>query len=111
MARQVFTWFPDVGNELEEEPATNQIKFGDGYELRVQNALNTTPQKWSLSFSRNASVSREILMFLRLHGGKNAFTWTSPLREEGVYVCRRWKARREEGGMVVTCTFEQVFES
>lgn len=111
MPKQIFTWFPDEGSSLSAQPAVETTKFGDGYELRTSFSINTTPDKWSLTFTRAAVEAKAILAFLKAHGGKDSFAWETPNQEDGLYVCREWKLSRMTSGVLrVTCAFEQVFE-
>lgn len=107
-----FTWFPDVGGKSECSPKVSAIKFGDGYEQRVPNGINTLPENWTLTFTRTNSESLEILAFLKARGGHESFAWTNPNGEAGTYVCRNWTYDRKngEGVMQVSCLFEQVYE-
>lgn len=111
MPRPEFTWFPDVGSQCATKPAVDVTKFGDGYELRTSNGLNTMPEKWSVKFTRHISEIAQIEAFLRARAGKEAFTWRTPENIEGTYVCREWRKNRLNGEVVeISGDFEQVFE-
>lgn len=111
MSRPVFVWFPDVGSQCSIKPSVNSTKFGDGYELRVSTAINTSPETWSVKLTRSAAESRAIDAFLRMCAGKNSFTWTTPEEVTGAFVCRAWRKNRLDGGIVeISGDFEQVFE-
>lgn len=106
-----FTWFPDTDSTSDTKPNVKTTKFGDGYELRVPVGLNSDPMSWSLKFTRIRTEAKDILAFLREHGGYKAFRWTNPLEESGAYVCRQWKTTQKRNGVIeVTADFEQVFE-
>lgn len=112
MPRQTFNWFPDKGSQLDREPAVSVVKFGDGYESRTPMGINANPQKWTLRFTRAIGIAEAIEAFLEARGGYESFVWTNPRRQPGIYVCRKWSLARAEMGMgVVSCVFEQVFES
>jgi phage-related protein len=112
MALQTFTWYPDIDSEQKAKPSVTVTKFGDGYESRVGNGINTQPMTWSMVFTRSRAEGLAILSFLRARGSEQAFYWTNPLEELGVYVCREWSTRQMKNGHIrVTCSFEQVFES
>ena len=106
-----FTWFPDIGSDSETEPTVNVVQFGDGYELRVPEGINSEKTTWNLTFSRVASEANEIIAFLRKQGGYKAFKWTTPEKEPVVCVCRSWKRTRNEGYIEITCAFERVYEN
>jgi phage-related protein len=110
MTKPIFGWFPDVESEMSVKPNVNSTKFGDSYEARVATGINSMPQKWSLTFSRDRTTILAALAFLKARAGVESFTWTSPHQEEGTYVCREWKTRQKRGVMELTCNFEQVFE-
>lgn len=108
-----FTWYPDMASDNTEAPDVNVTKFGDGYEARVSNVVNVIKQSWSLTFSRGRSTGQcqAIWAFLRARKGVEAFNWTNPFGEAGVYVARKWTSTSNEGYLTVKVTFEQVFES
>jgi len=110
MSRPVFTWFPDVDSQLDAKPNVTVTKFGDGYEARAPDGLNSQPQKWSLTFFRTRTEGKDIIAFLKARGAVEAFDWTTPLEDAGVYVCRGWRAKPNSGTLEITCDFEQVFE-
>lgn len=107
----LFNWFPDSGASLSIKPSVEQVKFGDGYELRTSFSINTMPDKWSVDFTRLPAEAKAILAFLKAHGGKLSFQWKTPHEETTLFVCREWSATRLTGGPIkVSCSFEQVFE-
>lgn len=107
-----FTWLPDAGAKHTVKPVVNVAKFGDSYEQRSAQGLNTLPQVWSVTFTRSRSIGLAILTFLRLRRAVESFRWTNPLGEDGVYVCRSWNVTSTTPEiMEVTGDFEQVFES
>ena len=110
MAKQVFGWYPDIDSEMSCKPNVTVTKFGDGYEARINTGLNSTPQKWSLTFNRDRTTVLAAVAFLKAMNGVESFTWTSPHGETGTYVCREWKTRQPRGVMELTCTFDQVFD-
>lgn len=111
MSRSTFGWSPDLGAELRITPSVSQVKFGDGYELRVSNGINSTPRMWSVAFTRSTSEAMEILTFLQQMEGKAAFNWVDPTNQLGAYVCREWTSIQQAFGIyVVQAVFEQVFE-
>lgn len=111
MAKQTFIWFPDAGSTVDDTPLVNVTKFGDGYESRTPDAINVNRQTWSLTFSRGRTEVKAARAFLKAHYGTLAFLWTSPLGDLGTYVARKWSVKSNEGILVLTATFEEVFES
>lgn len=112
MARQTFTWFPDVASEVTEEPSVNVTKFGDGYEARTSDTLNVIKQSWRVTFTkgRNAGEGAAIRNFLRARRGVESFIWTNPLNETGFYVARKWTTKSDRGEIIVNSQFDEVFE-
>lgn len=108
-----FQWYPDIASDNSETPSVNVTKYGDGYESRVANTINVTPQSWTLTFSRGrlSGQCQAIRAFLRGRRGVEAFNWVNPFGEPGVYVARKWSSTSNEGYLTVKVTFEEVFES
>ena len=111
MPLQTFSWKPDIESQQSCKPSVQVTKFGDGYEARLAMGINTMPMKWSLQFTKGRTEALDIVNFLRARGAVQAFNWTNPLDEAGVYVCREWKVTSKAGGLLISCEFEQVFEA
>lgn len=109
--RQTFTWFPDIGGSVEEAPSVSPIKFGEGYEVRIPEGLNRSPETWKLTFSVPHATAGSLLAFLREHGAYKAFNWTTPEKRAGVFVCRQWSRVRHTGYVSITAEFQEVFEA
>lgn len=108
---QTFSWFPDAGHKKSVSPRVRVAKFGDGYEQRVRDGINTMSQAWDLTFTGSAVEINAIEAFLVARGGANFFLWTTPEQQTGKYVCRSWDKSRERGVKVsLSCKFEQVFD-
>ena len=41
----------DKGVQLSVKPRVLKAQFGDGYEMRVRDGINTTPRSWTLTFN------------------------------------------------------------
>ena len=106
-----FSVTPDNGCSYEIKPNVRAVKFGDGYEQRAANGLNTQPRIWNLRFSvRTDSEASAITTFLATQGAVTAFDWTDPYGAAGKYVCRSWSATKDRYNLnTVTAQFEQVF--
>lgn len=106
-----FNWLPDLGADRDETPNVTQTKFGDGYESRLANGINSQPSKWTVTFTKPLAQYKEIRAFLRKCGGVKAFEWTDPEGETGKYVCRSWKSKQVNFGIFsISGTFEEVYE-
>ena len=110
MPLPVFSFKSQLGASLSCKPTVNQTKFGDGYELRVANGINSNPRRWSVKFP--ALISTQVEEFLSERGGVEAFLWVDPQGVEGSYVCREWNMNHLADTLFeLSATFEQVFES
>jgi phage-related protein len=108
-----FTWVPEFGSQKTVKPAVTQIKFGDGYEQRLANGLNTMAESWNLNFvHRESADALALIAFLETCAAVTAFDWTPPdTATEKEFVCRSWTVVPEKGGRFsITAQFEQVFE-
>lgn len=107
-------WVESPGTSLQEEPRVRSAKFGDGYEQRSPDGINTQPQSWQLQFNDvENSIADDMLAFLRAAGGATAFNYV-PLWSTAAIrvVCRKWSRSQGSswGQSSMSATFEQVFE-
>lgn len=107
-----FTWKPDWGATVEQAPNTLRAKFGDGYEQRRGNGINTQPQTWKLQFSaRTDTDAVAILTFFQTQAAVTSFLWTPPGGSQAKFVCRKWQRQMPDYGVnTVSAEFEEVFE-
>lgn len=108
-----FEWTPDFGSSKSSKPTVTPIKFGDGYEQRAANGINTNPKTWNLNFrNRDVSDIDDIEEFLDARGAVESFEWTPPRASDPIMVvCREWNRTIDHAGTdSLTATFEQVFE-
>lgn len=106
-----FTWTPTFGSEVATKPRVNLVQFGDGYEQRIGDGINTMPRTWTLVFNVDGSVGDAIDAFLRGQAGLTAFDWTPPTGAAGKWKCGEWKrVVGEKGVQSVSATFVEVFE-
>lgn len=111
MAIQTFTWNINADWRGEEAPKVLSIKFGDTYEQRIGNGINTQPNKFAVTLTYDFTTAKAIRTFLRTHAGVVSFYWTNPYQEQGLYIARDWTFNREETGLYrIETTLEQVFE-
>lgn len=109
----VFTWVPSYGSAVTKKPSVTATKFGDGYEQRIAEGINTTPRKWQLSFtSKPNAVADAIDDFLNARNAREAFIWTPTHGTAGKWVCREWSVQ-QTGPFTrsVQATFDEVFEA
>ncbi len=109
---EIFTWTPDFNSDSDETPDVTAVKFGDGYEQRTANGINSNRQTWNLTFSNRDTTEKDLLVaFLRDRGATEAFNWTPPYGSELVFVCRSWRPIPVKANLwTITAAFEQVYE-
>lgn len=108
-----FTYTADFGASKKLQPKVISVSFGDGYEQRVRNGLNTNPQTWDLSFSNRTDTEAEAIdAFLTARGGAESFDWTPYNESAGKYICREWsKSIDGFNRNTIQATFVQIFEA
>jgi phage-related protein len=108
-----FTWTPDVGANVAKKPRVRTAQFGDGYEQRVPDGINTSTEVWSLQFSFLSDADADDIMeFLDTAGGAAAFDWTPPNYGASIRaVCREWNKQFIRFNQnTITAKFERVYE-
>jgi phage-related protein len=105
-----FNYQPLFGASRSITPRVLSSKFGDGYEQRVADGINTQPQMWSLIFTDSAAIIDAIDSFLIGKGGVTKFTWTPQGGTEISVICRDWSKSIESPDVSsLQCSFEQVY--
>lgn len=104
-----FTWKPSYQCAVTIAPRLRAAIFGDGYQQRVEDGINTQIKAWDVSFTvRTDSEAAAIMNFLKDQAA-DSFDWTDPDGEALKWIC---KSRRKQidgyGINVVTARFEQV---
>jgi phage-related protein len=105
-----FTWSPAPGATQGKKPAVRSAQFGDGYEQRAGDGINSTARTWLLTFKRLKADADAIDAFLSARNGVELFDWTPPYGAAGKWLCREWT--RATPAMVIqeiTATFEEKF--
>jgi phage-related protein len=107
-----FTYTPDYGAQVSVKPRVRVAQFGDGYEQRSADGINTRAQMWSLQFAnRTDTETGNIITFLENRNGVEAFDWTPPNGSAIKVVCREWSKTAVRYNLNnVAATFQQVFE-
>lgn len=105
-----FTWIPAPDARRSLTPRVLSAKFGDGYEQRIADGINTMLVQWALEFHGKSRVDAlEIEAFLIARAGVESFDWVDPDGVSGKYVCREWgRVELGAGRMNITAAFEQV---
>lgn len=113
MSAPLFTWTPSYSAQATIKPNIRKAQFGDGYEQRSANGINTIKEEWSLAFTRPDAEIKEIDTFLRARGGVESFDWETPNGEIKRFVCsEEWSIKHVNLGVKeLTAKFSQVFEA
>lgn len=107
-----FSYAADYGAAGKRTPRVRSSKFGDGYEQRQEDGINSMQEIWDLQFmNREAEVGNAIDAFLTALKGVAPFTWTTPSGVSGSFICKDWTYSLDRGNNVsITARFEQVFD-
>ena len=110
MADETFAWPVRTGDTGQIEFKVRAAGFGDGYQQRVGDGINSRRAKWPITIIGSLTELQAVLDFLDRHAGRKAFQWTSPIGVVGRYVCTSYSPRRGSGAIVtLTATFEEFF--
>lgn len=101
------------GSSLKKDYRTLSADFGDGYNQRTGDGLNTLNEAWSLQWNTITLSEKNILInfFDSLEGYQN-FNWTAP----GDGVAKRWICKSpvitplNSTYFNVTAVFERVYD-
>lgn len=106
-----FTWIPSNGSSVTHSPKVNRAKFGDGYEQRSLNGINTDPRSWNVMFSnRETAEADAIVAFLKARKGFESFDWTPSSGAAGKFICAEWTDSHESAGYrSINAEFIEVF--
>lgn len=108
--------FPDIdptfATQASIAPRTLENTYGDGYEQRVGDGLNTNKEIWNVVFENIAwSEVLTINGFLKDRKGTEAFMWTPPAETELQVKCKTWqRSKTSPTTGTLSATFEQVFD-
>lgn len=106
-----FTWSPQTVSK-KAVPRVLGAAFGDGYQQRVGDGINTISPEWSLTFSRVIADIDAIEAFLEARAGEESFDWTPPGESTAIkVVCPEW-GKTPHGGLAsaaFSATFRKVF--
>lgn len=105
-----FTFKPAYSAQQNKKPRVRAMQFGDGYEQRVQDGINTIKRIWSLRFTTSSADLDAVDAFLTNMGGSTSFDWTPPHGAAGRFRCDEWNDGLEGyNRRVITATFTEVF--
>lgn len=101
------------GATRNSKPRFKKIQFGDGYQQRSSDGLNTNLKTFSLTFKGDPALVKQVEDFLdaRAANGLEAFEWTTPEGATIAVTCEEWGYTFENyGWTTLAATFNQVAE-
>ena len=113
------TVVPDKGLTVTNKPKILLNTFGDGYEHRIADGINNTPQQFGLSFANRPKADiDDIVDFFETKGAVTAFAYViadtnSSGNERSIQVvCSDWSQTWSyDNFYTLTATFRRVYES
>ena len=109
-----FTYTPSYSPSCDRKPRVLSTRFGDGYEQRGSDGINTNLQTWKLTFMDRTTVESDAieLFFTSNNTAVANFTWTPPNGSvASKFICRQWtRTTIWYDGHTITATFEEVPE-
>lgn len=113
------TVVPDKGLTVTNTPKVHMSTFGDGYEHRIVDGINSLPQTFTLSFATRPKADiDDIVAFFESKNGVTAFDYVlSDSNESGSeltikVVCTTWSQTwAYDNFYSLTANFRRVYES
>ena len=94
MDKETLTACPLVGANSNAEYRARDIQFGDGYNQRAPDGINTDLREYTLEFKGNVDYITDLDSFFTRHKGVKSFKWQAPDREDmRLYICKDIKQR------------------
>ncbi|AHF77898.1 Minor tail protein M [Sodalis praecaptivus] len=104
-----FQWLPDQDFTSTVEPRVRVVSYGDGYEQRQKNGINSDLRSYSLTFTGDADYIDHIENFLTERGGVEAFTWKAQDKwTPRTFKCATWSRKVNGLWETITATFQEV---
>lgn len=115
---------PDKGLSRSSKPRVRVAQFGDGYQQRVADGINSIEESFSVSFSnRSKAEADDINAFFVSKKGLIAFSFTVPDSNSSTndsagspvttvkVICPEWQQSYTQlSGSSVSATFQRVYE-
>ena len=106
---ETFHWRPQNSSTTSVSPKVRVIKFGDGYEQRIQDGINNDLRSYNVTFVGLFDDITLIDEFLTRQGGVHSFKWCEPNTHKTIkVVCRSWSSTSNGAAKTITATFEEV---
>lgn len=110
-----FDWIPSYQSPKNTEFRLLRNKFGDGYEQRVGDGINTDEESWDLVFNTVDTATAEAIdAYLKSKKSGESFTWIpsylNPTAAKIKVICQKYKINPVGYNVYdVSLTFEKVF--
>ena len=105
-----FTYTPSIGVNLSSKFNNRKSQFGDGYQQRVGDGINTNARSWAVTFANNATTIDAIQAFLDNESGVTSFTWVPPVGVSGKFICEGYTRSIDDyDSETLSATFTEVF--
>ena len=106
---ETFHWRPQNSSTASVSPKVRVIKFGDGYEQRIQDGINNNLRSYNVTFIGLFEDMTLIDEFLNRQGGIHSFLWREPNTNKTItVVCRSWSSTPNGAVKTISATFEEV---
>jgi phage-related protein len=95
-----FWWKPSYNAQINNKPRVKINQFGNGYQQRITDGLNTSLIEFTLNFdNRSEKETVSILHFLQQMNGKQSFIYNLPTiysksnsNLNTMFICPEWRA-------------------
>lgn len=106
---ETFNWPVKPGMKTDFSPRVRSVRFGDGYEQRKADGLNSQLKKFNVNLSLPPEKADQVLGFLTRHGGVKSFIF-QPIKSQPavVVVCRKWSSDLGNIKTSISAEFEEV---
>lgn len=106
---ETFSWEVAPNMSVKAEPKIKTIKFGDGYEQRIQDGINNDLRTYDITLTVQRESAKFIDQFLTRHGGLHAFKWREPNTNHLITVkCSSWSSNVSNTVITINATFEEI---
>ena len=107
-----FFWTPSYSSNINSTPKVKSIKFGDGYEQRIRDGINSILLEIDIGFeNRDIDEATAITHFFHEKESTKSFLFvpSPPYNLIKKFVCRSWNNRNEfYNNHTITAKFEEV---
>lgn len=107
-----FIWTPSYQGSVVVNPRIKKIQYGDGYEQRLSDGINSILLELNLSFdTRTSQEATAILHFLHEKSGRKSFLYlpAAPFNSIKKFVARSWESVTNfYENYSIKCKFEEV---